>query len=188
MYFEAIDSITSAIKDRFEQQCLTVFSGVEQLLLKSINGEDYQREMDSLLNIYGADIDSSALPSELLILRSICIDGNPSHFDDILTSLQAISKTERSLIPNIVSIVKVVFVSGATTATPERSFSMARRIKTWLRSTMKQRRFNSLSILNSSKPLVDKLPLVKVANEFVEKRPNRRNEFGLFTESDLKTQ
>ena len=37
-------------------------------------------------------------------------------------------------------------------------------------------------------PLVDKLPLVKVANEFVEKRPNRRNEFGLFTESDLKTQ
>ena len=44
------------------------------------------------------------------------------------------------------------------------------------------------SILNSSKPLVDKLPLVKVTNEFVEKSPHRRNEFGLFTESDLKTQ
>ena len=106
----------------------------------------------------------------------------------ILTSLQAISTTKRSLIPNIVSILKVVLVSGATTATPERSFSMARRIKTWLRSTMKRRRFNSLSILNSSKPLVDKLPLVKVANELIEKRPNRRNEFGLFTESDSKTQ
>ena len=105
----------------------------------------------------------------------------------ILTSLQAISTTERSLIPNIVYIMKVVLVSGATTATPERSFSMARRIKTWLWSTMKQRRFNSPSILKSSKPLVDKLPLVKVANEFVEKRPNRRNDFGLFTESDLKT-
>ena len=84
--------------------------------------------------------------------------------------------------------MKVVLVNGGTTATPERSFSMARRSKTWLRSTMKQRRFNSLSILNSSKPLVDKLPLVKVTNEFAEKRPNRRNEFGLFTESDLKTQ
>ena len=90
--------------------------------------------------------------------------------------------------PNIVFILKVVLVSGATTATPERSFSMARRIKTQLRSTMKHRRFNSLSILNSSKPLVDKLQLVKIANEFVEKRPSRRNEFGLFTESDLKTQ
>ena len=84
--------------------------------------------------------------------------------------------------------MKVVLVSGATTATPERSFSMARRIKTWLRSTMKQQRFNSLSILNSSKVLVDKLPLVKVANEFVEKRPNRSNELCLFTESDLKSQ
>ena len=103
----------------------------------------------------------------------------------ILTSLQAISTTKRPLIPNIVSIVKVVLVSGATTATPDRSLSMARRIKTWLRSTMKQRRFNSLSILTSRKPLIDKLPLVKVTNEFVEKRPNRRNEFCLFTESDL---
>ena len=84
--------------------------------------------------------------------------------------------------------MKVVLVSGATTATPERSFSMARRIKMWLRSTMKQQRFNSLSILNSSKVLVDKLPLVKVANEFVEKRPNRSNELCLFTESDLKSQ
>ena len=84
--------------------------------------------------------------------------------------------------------MKVVLVSGARTATPERSFSMARRIKIWLRSTMKKWRFNSLSILNSSKPFVDKLPLVKVTNEFVEKRPNYRNEFGLFIESDLKTQ
>ena len=84
--------------------------------------------------------------------------------------------------------MKVVLVSGATTATPERSFSMARRIKTWLRSTIKQQRFNSLSILNSSKVHVDKLPLDKVANEFVEKRPNRRNDFCLFTESDLKSQ
>ena len=88
----------------------------------------------------------------------------------ILTSLQAISTTERSLIPNIVSIVKVALVSGAMTATHERSFSLARRIKTWLRSTMNQRRFNSLSILISSKALVDKLQLVKVANEVVEKR------------------
>ena len=44
-------------------------------------------ELDSLLDMYGADIDSSALLSELLLLRTICKDGNPSHFDDILTSL-----------------------------------------------------------------------------------------------------
>ena len=81
---------------------------------------------------------------------------------------------ERSLIPYIVSIVKVVLVSGATTVTPQRSFSMARRIKTWLRSTKKQRIFNSLSILNSSKHLVDNLPLLKVAYEVVEKIPNHK--------------
>ena len=118
----------------------------------------------------------------------VFVDFRYHAFRYILTSLQAISTTERSLIPNIISIVKVVLVTGAMTATSERSFSMARRTKTWLRSTMKQRIFNSLSILNLSKPLVNKLQLVKVANEFVEKCPYRRNEFGLFTESDLKTQ
>ena len=47
----------------------------------------------------------------------------------ILTSLQAISTTQRSPIPNIVSIVKVVLVSGATTATPERSFLWLEELK-----------------------------------------------------------
>ena len=34
-----------------------------------------------------------------------------------------------------------VFVRAATSATPERSFSLARRLKTWLRSTMSQKAF-----------------------------------------------
>ena len=33
---------------------------------------------------------------------------------------------------NAIIIVKIMIVNGATTATSERSFSMARRIKTWL--------------------------------------------------------
>ena len=44
-------------------------------------------------------------------------------------------------------------------------------------STMAQRRFNALAILNSNKRLVDKLPLVKVASDFVDNCPNRRDDF-----------
>ena len=51
IYFEAIDSVVSAIKGRLEQLCFSLFSDLEQLLLKSINGEDSQQELDNFRNI-----------------------------------------------------------------------------------------------------------------------------------------
>lgn len=84
------------------------------------------------------------------------------------------------------TIVKIMLVNGTTSATPERSFPMTRKMKTWLRSTMLQRRSNALGILNSNKILVDKLPPVKFVSDFVDSRPSRGNDFGFFTEEDLK--
>ena len=90
------------------------------------------------------------------------------------------------MIKNVNAIMKIMVVSGITTVTPERSFSLARRIETWLRSTMTQRRFNALVILNYNKSLVDKLSLVKFASDFVDSLLNRRNDSGVFSEKDLK--
>ena len=81
-------------------------------------------------------------------------------------------------------VIKIVLTSGATSATPERSFSMARRLKTWLRSTMTQKRFNSLAVLNANKAIVDNLSLTDIANDFVESRLTRRDDFGVFLETD----
>ena len=40
------------------------------------------------------------------------------------------------MMPNIVNLLKLLLVNPATSATAERSFSLARRLKTWMRSTM----------------------------------------------------
>ena len=185
IYFEAVDSILTEIKDRFEQPCFIIFSNVEQLFLKSIKKECYQQELDDLLPLYCKDVDATALPTELLFLQTICKDAQPIHFGDIVEKLRTVSAEERALIPNVISIVKIVLVNGATSATPERSFSLSRRLKTWFRACMKQKRFNALAILHAHKDKVDELPLLKVANDFVENRPNRRNEFGFFSDTDL---
>ena len=89
------------------------------------------------------------------------------------------------LMPNITKIAKLLLVNGATTATPERSFSTARRLKNWLRSSMKQKRFNSLAILNTHKPFTDKIDFIKVGNCFVNSQDVRQNYFGKFIEEDL---
>ena len=72
-----------------------------------------------------------------------------------------------------------------TSATPERSFSLTRRVKTWLRCSMTQKRFNALPILHSYKDIVDKLRLVAIDNDFVDNFTNRRNNLGAFSDSYL---
>ena len=49
IYFEAIDSIVFAVKDQFKQPSFNLFSNIKQLLLESIKGEDYQKELGNSL-------------------------------------------------------------------------------------------------------------------------------------------
>jgi len=75
-------------------------------------------------------------------------------------------------------------VNPATSASGERSFSTARRLKTWLRSKMTQERFSNLTILNSHKERTERLSLVDIVNEFADRNDNRKRNFGIFKESD----
>ena len=70
---------------------------------------------------------------------------------------------------------------GATSATAERPFSTMRRMKTWLRLPMKQKRFNSLAILNFHKDMIDEINFVETGNAFVSSHENRLNQFEKFT-------
>ena len=107
----------------------------------------------------------------------------PVHFGDSVEKLKTISPYERVIINNVITIIKILLTTGATSATPKKSFSLARRVKTWLRSSMTQKRFNALAILHSHKDIVDKLSLVAI--DFVDNLPNRRNNLGTFSGSDL---
>ena len=97
---------------------------------------------------------------------------------------ETISDT-RLLLPNAMIVIQLLLINPATSATPERSFSVARRIKAWLRSSMTLSRFNALSFLNTHKDLVDGLDVISVANDFVSLNSVRYDNFGTFTKSDL---
>ena len=70
-----------------------------------------------------------------------------------------------------------LLVCLATTANAERSFSQLRRIKTYLRSTMNQRRLNALLILSTYHEEHDSLNIYELANDFVMKNETRRAVF-----------
>ena len=185
IFYEAVDSITLAIKTRFDQQSYQVYLNIEQLLLRAIRCEPYEEEMNELISLYGSDVCATALPSELEVLKTVCSVENPVHFDTIVSILQEASKETFLLIPNVIVIVKILLVNAATSATPERSFSMDRRIKTWLRTRMTQQRFNALAILNDNKDLTDDMCVIDIGNEFVKRHSKRYETFGTFTANDI---
>ena len=114
------------------------------------------------------DVETTAVPSELLIFRTMFESLEPVHFSDIEEKLKSISPQERVTIDNVIIIIKLVLTTGATSATLKRSFSLVRRVKTWLSYALIPKRFNALGILHSHKDIVDKLSLVPTGNDFVD--------------------
>ena len=185
MYFEALDAVVNAMEDHFKQPVLKKIMNVEQLFLKTINNQDASVELKAVKTDFDGDFNADQLESELHLIPTSFKDSKPVDFHGICKTLQAMDKDDRPMIKNIWTITRIVLTSGATSATLERSFSMQRRIKRWLRSTMGQKRYNSLSVLNAHTDVADKLSLVEVAESFTAAQDKRRNDFGTFTESDL---
>ena len=81
------------------------------------------------------------------------------------------------MILTFTKLFELILVNPITPCTAERSFSTARRFKTWLRSTLRNQRFNSLAILNAYKIFADKLDLCKIGNDFISKNDESYNQF-----------
>ena len=68
------------------------------------------------MSVYADNVETTALPSELLILRTMFESLEPVHFGDIIEKLKIISPQECVIINNIITIKKIVLTTGATGA------------------------------------------------------------------------
>ena len=180
-YFEVLDVICSTIEDRFRQPGYQLYSNLEQLLLKAVCKENYSSEFDFVTKFYGPDLNVHALEMQLQIFATnFIMEGKKTSVKDILKYLRNISSAQRALLSEICIIAKLILVMPATNAVSERSFSALRRVKTYLRSTMKQTRLNHLMILHVHKDITDSLNLNDIGNEFVRCSEHRLSVFGHF--------
>ena len=184
-YFEILDLIISSIKDRFNQPAFTAFLKMEQLLLKIIHGDNYEDELKYVSRVYKDDINPAQVQTEAFCLSTIFQDIDCENFSDVLKHLESLDKIKFALIPNLLTIVHLILINPATSCTPERSFSVARRIKTWLRATMTTKRFNNLAILSVHKELTDQMDFIDIGNEFVSKYDERKINLGKFVPGDV---
>ena len=134
LYFEGIDLVIAAIKNRFDQQGYRVLQKVEVALLEK---RDVERSevVNEVVQFYDNDFNNKDhLEAQLVQLHA----GSEKALDDlkaVIEHLQLLSTTERDYYCEVIKLVKLILVMPATNATSERSFSALRRLKTWLRST-----------------------------------------------------
>ena len=184
-FYEAFDVLISSVRDRLDQPSIFVFENLESLLIKTLKGEKASAEMKIVREKYATDVNMSDLNVELATFKVLMKDKQIEHFHDLLKEMRLLENPEKKFLVNVCKICRILAVNPASSATAERTFSLARRVKTWMRSTMLPTRFNSVSILNFHKDRTDKLDLIKIANAFVQSNDNRMRIFGKFTKNDL---
>ncbi len=61
IYFEALDLITTSITDRFNRPGYNFFHNVQNLILKAVQGLDYEAELKCVANFYTTDFNYELL-------------------------------------------------------------------------------------------------------------------------------
>ncbi len=179
IYYEALDLLIQGIEDRFNQSGYHIYCCLEELLVKAIKREVFEEELDKVMVVYGEDLNAANLKMQLEMLSHDFPEG-VSNFCDVKEHIKKLSHSQKTLLNEVILLAKLILVMPATNATSERSFSALRRMKTYLRSTMKQDRLNSVMTLHIHKDLTDHLSLNEVANFFISKSDRRQQIFGQF--------
>ena len=189
VYFECIDHLVNSIETRFNQPDYQIYLQMQEFLLKSFHGESCNGEIAGLSQIYEDDIDFDDLRAQLNILSQILkkkkFDCKDLNIHDAILFMRNLSPAEREFLSEVIKVVKLILLAPATNAISDRSFSSLRRLKTYLQSTMGDKRLQNLMLLHIHKELTDSINLVDVANQFVEKCDKRKKMFGTFTNRDI---
>ena len=109
---------------------------MEELVLKSANNKDYSVELQEVLKLYEDDFNELELTTQLKIFSAkFSTNGD-------VTLREALM--DRSF-HQVCRIAQLILVIPSTNAASERSFSVMKRIKSYLRSTMGLGRLNYLT-------------------------------------------
>lgn len=170
-FFDIIDNTVSAINERFDQDGTRIYSALVSLINGSIIGNNIQP--DPLLIANYEELDWEALKAELSIVTQL-LKGGPAIKTLAEFAAWLKDSSSRLFLPQVEQLVTLALTLPATNATSERAFSTLKRIKTYLRNTITQKRLNSCFLLNTYKELTSNIDREAVITEFVNNHVDRQ--------------
>jgi hypothetical protein len=80
----------------------------------------------------------------------------------------------KATFPNVLIILRIFACMPCTNASGERSFSVLRRVKNYLRSTLSQDKTSSLSLLSIENEMLRSIDWSSIIKEFVNKKIRKK--------------
>ena len=162
-----VDKAISSVENRFEQ--FQIYEDIFGFLfnftkLKSLDNDSLQKYClkleDFLKHVVYYDIDGLDLSSELNVLKEILQikDYTPI---DILNYIKRLDS-----FPNTCIAYRILLTIPVIIASTERSFSKLKLIKSYLRSTMSQKRLSGLVILSIENEMLEELEYKNLISQF----------------------
>ena len=168
-----LDTIRAQLRERFEQEGIREVRLLEKLLLEEVSAAEVVRTAEQIKS-WPPELVPQDLGAQLHVFRSA------AKFISITEAVSAFRElgTGNFLLPQVKALLRALLVIPASTATPERSFSALRRLKSWLRATMGQERLNALAIAHVHGDRVKNVSIDSLITEFVSKSDSRKLTFG----------
>ena len=166
LYFEIIDRFISEFTRRFTQN---------EALLQSIEAFDSSSPkfldadmIDDFASLYDIHVDRTLLPSQCYSAQGYLTQKDGS----ILSALEKLDALKTGF-SEIRKLFRIAATLPVTTASNERFFSVLKRVKDYLRTTMGDERLTHLMLMAVEPVLVKSLNLDDLVTDFAKLRPRR---------------
>ena len=186
-YYEVMDILTEEMARRFDQAAFSLLQEMERLLIDSCNGTRVTPS-SNFKEMYKNDLNMDTLNVQLSMLPDVVTTANEEHHVGIkrVTSVRTVCdifntcRFPKTMLGEVDHLLHLYLTIPLTSATAERTFSTLRRLKSYLRSTMTQKRLNHLILLHTFKKNVSEMNLYQIAGDFVSRNSRRTQFFGTF--------
>ena len=168
-FFAVLDAAKADLLERFTAPDLLKYQEMANMLFTGIVSKDVISEYP--------DLNASKLSSELKVYT----DKYPRQtLESHLITFTGLTTDCRNMFPNVEKLIRILLVPPASSCSSERSFSALRRLKTWLRATMKQNRLNHVAVCHIHRERLKSVSCYDIARNFVLRNNFRRKLFGNF--------
>jgi hypothetical protein len=120
------------------------------------------------------DVENSSLLIDECILFSKLISTD-KNVKSVLPMYKYIKNKElECMFPNLEIVMRMYLSTAISNCSGERAFSVLKKVKSYLRSTMKEERLNALAIFSIEAELVEKLDFNNTNNTFAHQKARKR--------------
>jgi hypothetical protein len=174
-YFELMDNTILQLEQRFSAPDLQTYGLMETVLVSS----KITAEAEVMLKQY-PEIQLDYLKAELDIFHRN-FKRKLTSVSQIVEHTRTLSKEVQSYVPSVMALLHLLLLCPASSAQAERSFSSLRRLKTWLRNTMSQKRLNFVAVCHIHQTILDRIDTDALLKDFVQQSDIRQKIFGMMT-------